>query len=175
MNMNASIPARRPAAVAQAGIVLPVTLIFLVVIGLLGLASMQMTRLQLRMSTNDEIRANAFQIAQSLSDAIVATPAMTPLIGGAGFTLCTPGQPDCNLETIYMPAAELASEVDDGHLRGVAVLVAPGNMPPWRGSGYSADKFSASQFAVNTTYDRSAEGLGQASVTQGVMIFSPIL
>lgn len=159
---------------SQAGIVLPVTLIFLVIVGLLGLSSMQLTRLQLRMSTNDEIRATAFQTAQALSDAIVATPAMTPLIGGAGFTLCTPGQPDCNAETLYMPDGALASAVDEGYLQGVAVLVAPGNTPPPRGLGYSADKFAASQFNVQTTYDRSQQGLGRAATTQGLMILTPI-
>jgi PilX N-terminal len=173
--MKTAIQIRSVPATSQAGIVLPVVLVFLVVIGLLGLSSMQMTRLQLRMSTNDEVRANAFQISQSLSDAIVATPSMTPLIGGAGFTLCTPGQPGCNLESISMPDPALAPEVTAGNLQGVAVLVAPGDMPPWRGSGYSADKFTASQFAVTTTYDRSDEGLGRATITQGLMIFSPIL
>jgi hypothetical protein len=158
----------------QRGSVLLVSLIFLIVIGLLGLSSMQISRLELRMASNEEVRASAFQVAQALADAVAATPAMTPVVGGAGFTLCTPGVAPCDLESLFMPDPALAPDVAAGSLTGVAVLTAPGNTAPPRGLGFSADKFAASRFEVTTTFDRADEGLGQATVTQGLLIVTPL-
>jgi hypothetical protein len=171
MNMIYNLSTQRT---RETGSVLMVSLVFLIVLGLIGLSSMQTSRLELRMAGNEEMRANAFQIAQSLSDAIVATPAMTPVIGGAGFTLCTPGQPNCDLPSLFMPDPALDPDVVAGHLGGTAVLTAPGNTPPPRGLGFSADKFAASRFQLQTTYDRADEGLGRASITQGLIILTPL-
>jgi hypothetical protein len=159
----------------QRGSVLLVSLIFMVVIALMGLTSMQTSKLELRMSMNEEVRTNAFEISQALADAIVATPAMTPVFGAAGYTLCTPGQPDCDRESIFMPAGDLTAEVTNGHLGGTAVLLAPGGSPPPRGLGYSADKFAASGFEVTTTYDRSNDGLGVSTLNQGLLVMTPLL
>jgi hypothetical protein len=151
-----------------------VSLIFLVVLGLMALSSMQTSRLELRMANNEEMRASAYQIAQALMDAVVATPAMTPVIGGAGFTLCTPGQPNCDLTSLFMPDGPISPEVDAGHLGGTAVLLAPSNSPPPRGLGFSADKFSASMYQLNVVYDRADEGRSQANLTQGLVVLTPL-
>lgn len=158
----------------QRGAVLLVSLIFLVVMGLLALSSMQTSRLELRMANNEEVRGAAHQAAQALVDAIIATPAMTPVIGGLGFTLCTAGQPGCNLPSLFMPAGPLAPEVAAGHLFATATLTAPTNIPPPRGFGFSADKFAASIYQIDATYDRADEGLGQADVTQGLIVLTPL-
>ena len=68
----------------QRGAVLLVSLIFLVVMGLIGLSAMQSSRLELKMAVNEEVRSAAHQSALALIDAIIATPAMTPVIGGIG-------------------------------------------------------------------------------------------
>lgn len=158
----------------QRGSVLVVSLIFLIVLGLMGLASMQTSRLELRMASNEEVRTSAQQMAQALSDAVVATPAMTPVIGGAGFTLCTPGEPDCDLESLFMPVAgDIAAEVDAGKLTARAVLTAPTSQPCPRGLGFSADKFGCTAFQVNSTFDRADEGRGAADITQGILVATP--
>lgn len=158
----------------QSGAVLLVALVFLVVLGLFGLTSMQSSRLQLRMANNEEVRINAHQAAQALVDAVAGTPDMTPVIGGAGYTLCTAGQPDCDRESLFMPDGALTADVDDGYLWGTAVMTAPTNSPPPRGLGFSADKFTSTAFQVETTYDRADEGLGRADVTAGLIILTPI-
>lgn len=157
----------------QTGGVLLISLTFLIIIGLLGLSSLQTARLELRMAGNEEVRTNAFQIAQALIDVVVANPAMTPVSGGVGFTVCTPGQPNCDLEIINMPGVEIAPEVAAGHLFGAAVLIAPGGTAPPRGLGFSADKFAASRFEMTSVYDRANEGLGRSSITLGLLIVTP--
>jgi Tfp pilus assembly protein PilX len=157
----------------QRGSALLISIIFLVVLGLLGMASMSTSRIELRMANNTEARTTAYQTAQALTDAVVATPSMTPVVGAAGYTLCTPNLA-CDAASINMPAGELADAVTAGHLSGTAELTAPGNSPPPRGLGFSADKFSASSFEVSAAYDRTDEGLGAAVVTQGIIVVTPL-
>lgn len=163
-----------PGPGTQRGGVLLVALVFLVVLGLFGLSSMQSSRLQLRMASNEEVRVNAHQAAQALVDAVAGTPDMTPVIGGAGYTLCTPGQSACDQESLFMPDGDLSDEVDNGYLYGTAVMTAPTNSPPPRGLGFSADKFTSTAFQVEATYDRADDGLGRADVTAGLIILTPI-
>ncbi|TFG85918.1 MAG: hypothetical protein E4H19_07395 [Chromatiales bacterium] len=158
----------------QHGGVLLVSIIFLVVLGLLGLASMNTSRLALRMANNTEAQSSAYQAAQALADAVAATPSMTPIIGGAGYTVCTPDVDPCNAATLFLPPSDLADAIDDGDLWGTAVMTDPTNNPPPRGLGFSADKFTATGFEVNTTFDRAAAGLGTAEVTQGIIVVTPI-
>jgi Tfp pilus assembly protein PilX len=158
----------------QRGGVLLVSIIFLVVLGLLGLASMNTSRIALRMANNTEAQSSAYQAAQALADAVAAVPAMTPIIGNAGYTVCTPDVDPCNAETLFLPPSDLADAIDAGELWGTAVMRDPTNNPPPRGLGFSADKFTATSFEVNATFDRAAEGLGTAEVTQGIIVVTPI-
>jgi Flp pilus assembly protein TadG len=146
-----------------------VTLVFLVVLGIMALTSMQSSKLELRMAGNEAIRATAHQISQALIDAIIATPAMTPVIGNRGFVLCTNGQPDCNLASLFMPGV-LAADVANGDLDATAELVAISTPPP--GTGYSADDFDANYYTVISNYDRTDENLGAATITQGIVILT---
>lgn len=167
----------------QRGGVLVVSLIFLIVLGLLGLAGMGMSRVELRLAGNTEARATAMQAAQGLADAVVATPSMTPVLGGAGYTVCTPVAStqsrqarkidDCSNGTIDMPGGVLADDVAAGNLTATAVMTAPSNGPPPRGLGFSADKFSATTFEINAVYDRTNERLGTADITQGLIVVTP--
>jgi len=155
--------------IKQRGAVMMVTLVFLVVLGIMALTSMQSSKLQLRMAGNEVVRAAAHQISQALIDAIIATPIMTPVIGDIGFTLCTNGQPNCDLASLFMPGV-LAADVATGDLDATAQLVEIGPPPP--GTGYSADDFVGNYYTVSSTYDRSDEGLGRASITQGIIILT---
>ena len=154
----------------QGGAVMMVTLVFLVVLGVMALTSMGSTRLELKMSSNDSLQTEAHQVAQALIDAIIANPAMTPVIGTEGFTICTPGQAGCNMQSIFMPAGPLAGEVGAGRLSANAQLVQIGNPPP--GIGYSADEFLGNYFTVNSTYDATNIGQGRASITQGIIVLT---
>jgi len=153
----------------QRGAVMMVTLVFLVVLGIMALTSMQSSKLELRMAGNEAVRATAHQISQALIDAIIATPVMTPVIGNTNFMLCTNGQPNCDLASLFMPGV-LAADVANGDLMATAQLVEIGPPPP--GTGYSADDFVGNFYTVSSTYDRSDEGLGRAAITQGIIILT---
>ena len=154
----------------QRGAALITALILLIVITTLTISSMRSSILELRMAGNEESRISAFQMAQAMSDAITASPTTTPVLGGPGFTICTPAEPDCNLNNLLIPGGVYAAEITAGDLTARVVRLSPATRPPPRGIGSSADKFSAAAFQVQTTFDRTEEGLGRSDVAEGLLV-----
>lgn len=159
----------------QQGVVLFVSLIMLVVIGMLSLSLMGISRIELRMANNEEARVSSLQLAQSLSDVIVATPALTPVIGVAGHKNCAGAIEGCDM---YMnddlPDNEIAQAVQSGYLTASATRSTPEFRPPPRGLGWSSSKFIATSFHLEATFDRTEEGLGHGSVQEGVVVMIPL-
>jgi len=159
----------------QQGVVMMVSLIMLIVIGILTLSLMGMSRTELRMAHNDEVRAGALQLAQAATDLIVASPGMTPVIGTAGYKFCTDGVADCDdYDEIVIVEPGLEDEVDDGHLEVEITRGDPEYRPPPRGMGFSASKFTATTFEVAATYDRAEDGLGYAEINEGLIVLIPL-
>lgn len=157
----------------QLGISLVTALIFLAVISMLSITSMRASRVGVRMAQNEEARVSAMEIAQGLSEFIVATPTATPVIGGAGFANCTAGLAGCNLYAIQLPPGYIANEVAAGNLSARVERMDAADRPPPRLTGSSLDKFSAAAFQVMSTYDRADEGLGSAQLNEGVLVLVP--
>lgn len=157
----------------QNGAVLVMTLIFLVAISIIAAASMQSSNIGLFMAQNEESRVSAVQGAQALADAIVSNPAATPVVGGPGFTICTPGESGCNRTDLNVDNSILALAVAQGHISGRVQRDGPLLRPPPRSVESSIDKFTAASFEVITTYDRTDEQLGRQQVTEGVLVLVP--
>ena len=160
---------KSPKISTQTGAALVTTLLILVVVTITSLAAIRSSRLELRMAGNMETKLQAFQSAQALADAVFATPAMIPVIGGPGYAVCTPGLTGCDRNDITVTG--LAGHITDGKLTGLVQQVAEGIVP--RGLETSADKFGAVRYRVNTTFDRSSENLGRADIVQGMLILVP--
>jgi hypothetical protein len=169
MNMEKKIR-DQTTSVSQRGSIMLISLIFLVLLGIMGLTSMHTSKLEMRMSGNEQVKVSAHEAAQSLIDAVIADPTMTPVVGDVGYVLCTAGEPGCDRVSITMPAGPLQPEVTAQHLGATGELQAIG--PPPRGTGFSADFFDANHYRLTATYDRADEGLGRASVTQGIVILT---
>ena len=159
----------------QRGTILIVALTFLVAITLLTVSSMRSTKLGLFMAQNEESRITATQSAQALADAIVASPASTPVVGSSGFTACTPGQSGCDRNDLPVTDTALAAAVSSDHIRARVERIGTDFRPPPRAVESSMDKFTSASFQVITTYDRVDEGLGQEQVTEGVLVLVPKL
>lgn len=159
----------------QRGTILVVALMFLVAITLLTISSMRSSKLGLFMAQNEESRVTAEQAAQALADAIVASPASTPVTGSSGFTACTPGQANCDKNDLPVTNAVLAAAVTSNHVRARVERIGADFRPPPRAVESSMDKFTSASFQVVTTYDRVDEGLGQEQVTEGVLVLVPKL
>lgn len=166
--MKLRTPARR-----QRGAILIIALMFLVTITLLTISSMRSSNIGLFLAQNEESRIAAEQAAQALADAIVSTPASTPVVGKSGFTSCTANEAGCNSNALPIPNAVLASQVAANHMYARVERTGSDFQPPPRVVETSIDKFTSATFSVTTTFDRTADGLGRQQVTEGVLVLVP--
>ncbi len=157
----------------QGGAVLVVTMLFLIAISVLAVTSMQSGNIGLYMAQNEESRIAAAQGAQALADAIVANPAATPVTGSSGFTICTPGEANCDRSDLPINNAILAKAIAQGHITARVQRDGPLFRPPPRSVESSIDKFNSASFEVITTYDRTDEQLGRQQITEGVLVLVP--
>ena len=159
----------------QGGAILVVALMFLVAITLFTISSMRSSNIGLFMAQNDESRIAAEQAAQALADAIVASPASTPVVGEPGYTACTAGETGCNRNDLPVNDPVLASAVANDYIHARVERTGTLFRPPPRVVETSIDKFTSASFRVVTTYDRIDEGLGHEQVTEGVLVLVPKL
>lgn len=159
----------------QGGAILVVALMFLVAITLFTISSMRSSNIGLFMAQNEESRVAATQAAQALADAIVASPASTPVVGQTGYTACTAGETGCNRNDLPVTNAILASAIANDHISARVERIGTTFRPPPRVVETSIDKFSSASFRVVTTYDRTDVGLGHEQVTEGVLVLVPKL
>ena len=157
----------------QGGAILVVALMFLVAITLYTISSMRSSNIGLFMAQNEESRVTAEQAAQALADAIVASPASTPVVGTTGYTACTAGEVNCTRNDLPVTDPTLAYAVANDHIRARVERTGTIFRPPPRVVETSIDKFSSASFRVVTTYDRVDEGLGREQVTEGVLVLVP--
>ena len=157
----------------QSGAILVISLVFLVAISLLAVASMGSSNIGLHMAQNEESRVAAEQGAQAMADAIVSDTGTTPVIGGSGFTICTVGETGCDVNSLPVTNAYLKTAIANGHITARVRRMGPDFGPPPRAVESSIDKFTSASFEVVTTYDRVDEKLGRQQVTEGVLVLVP--
>jgi Tfp pilus assembly protein PilX len=157
----------------QRGAILVIALMFLVAITLYTISSMRSSNIGLFMAQNEESRITAEQAAQALADAIVASPASTPVVGTSGYTACTAGETGCTRNDLPVNDPVLAYAVANDHIQARVERTGTIFRPPPRVVETSIDKFSSASFRVTTTYDRVDEGLGREQVTEGVLVLVP--
>lgn len=156
----------------QNGATLVVALVFLGVITMLSIAAMRDSVVGMRMSRNEEARFFGMQAAQALTEAIISNRDTTPVIGDAGFSICTAGEAGCDRYGIALPAV-IANEVAQGNLSARIERLDPEFKSPPRTVDSSLDKFSAASFQIVSTYDRSDEGFGRVRIVEGLMVLAP--
>jgi hypothetical protein len=159
----------------QRGAILVIALMFLVAITLYTISSMRSSNIGMFMAQNEESRVAAEQAAQALADAIVASPASTPVVGTTGYTACTAGLSGCNRNDLPVTDPVLAYGIANDHIRARVERTGSVFRPPPRVVETSIDKFTSASFTVTTTYDRVDEGLGHEEVTEGVLVLVPTL
>ena len=157
----------------QQGAILIIALMFLVAITLFTISSMRSSKIGLLMAQNDESRISAIQSAQALSDAIVANPSSTPVVGRTGYTSCTAGESGCDRSDLTVENSILTDKVASNFVSARVERVGNVFRPPPRVVESSIDKFTSASFSVTTTFDRAEDGLGKQQVTEGVLVLVP--
>lgn len=157
----------------QRGAILIVALLMLLTISLLTLSSVRSSKIGLHMAQNDESRIVAEQAAQALSDFVIASASSTPVVGGAGFSICTPAEGNCTRNDLPVTDPVLVQAIAANHLSARVERTTPEFRPPPRALGSSIDKFTSASFQVTATYDRADEALGRQQVVEGVIVLVP--
>ena len=157
----------------QQGAILVIALMFLVAITLYTISSMRSSNIGLFMAQNEESKVAAKQAAQALADAIVASPASTPVVGGTGYTACTANETGCNRNDLPVHDPVLATAVANDYIQARVERTGSIFRPPPRVVETSIDKFTSASFRVTTTYDRVDEGLGREQISEGVLVLVP--
>jgi type IV pilus assembly PilX-like protein len=168
----------------QCGAALIVALLILVVITVLSIAAMRNSTMQLRMASNEQLRTEAFQTAQAAVDYVIAirsdpvSPVDSfPVIGGAGYTICTTNYVPACTYTEYsvtlsggvFPVDSLGNKINQVKIERLS----PDLRPPPRGTETSLDKYDVAAFSVDSRFDRSAEGMGKSELIQGFIVLVP--
>ena len=159
----------------QQGAILVISLVFLVAITLLTIASVRSSNIGLRMAQNEESRITAEQGAQAIADAIVSDARTTPVVGEPGYTVCTPAEANCTSNSLTITNPVLAAAIAEGYVSARVQRMAPALKPPPRITQSSIDKFMGASFEVTATYDRADESLGRQTVTEGVLVLVPVM
>jgi Tfp pilus assembly protein PilX len=128
----------------QSGAVMMISAVMLIVIGMLTMSLMSMSRMQVHMAMNEEMRINAIQSAKSSNEAIIGNPSTTPVVGGVGYKLCSTNMSGCDQYTLLMPTDEMAALI------------------------------TSTTFTVQSTFDRTEDGQGNSSIKEGLIVMLPL-
>lgn len=156
----------RPAS--QRGSALFTALVMLIALTIISLASLGTSLLELRMSNNTEAGVSAFQAAQSAIDNTIYNSGANFIVTGSiNHTNCTAGRA-CDMNDITLPAPFSSAT-------SVEVRRTSDSGCPPRMSGYetSCAWSKAASFNINSQFDRSTLGQGQAELNQGYIKLYP--
>lgn len=165
-----------PIITKQSGVVLMVSLFFLLLLALLALTVIETNTLQLEMAANDEHKMEVQHRALAIIDAILDEAANTPLIGGIGYRVCAstadPNSPGCDEYLISIDDASLldasSGAAVDYYVDRVGPLAAP--MPFFNEEVVSsAISFTAARQEITVVFDRTEQQRGYSHVSQGYM------
>jgi hypothetical protein len=158
----------------QSGAVMMISAVMLIVIGMLTMSLMSMSRMQVHMAMNEEMRINAIQSAKSSNEAIIGNPSTTPVVGGVGYKLCSTNMSGCDQYTLLMPTDEMAALITNDFLSAIVFRAEPLFRNPPRGTDWSLDKFTSTTFTVQSTFDRTEDGQGNSSINEGLIVMLPL-
>jgi Tfp pilus assembly protein PilX len=162
----------------QGGAALLIALILMAVLTVVAAATLRFSLFGLRVAVNEELRSEAFQNAQSLIDAVLAVPQNLMITALIDETNCVAGTTGCTYSTLVLKDGS-GTRVTSTNLAdsGSSILlrrVGPEVSTPPRNTGYSAVKFQASYLRVESAYDGTAGGWGQAGLNEGVTVVVPM-
>jgi hypothetical protein len=161
----------------QRGMVLLVSLLILLLMAIIATTVTQTNVMQLQMAGNDEAKTAAIQRALAVVDAVIDRANNTRLVGSLiGYTSCAPTSADpdvtCDDKTLSVNPLALPSKGDFDYQ---VTRMGPDFMSLGvaRRSEDTTDtglEYEGAIIEVAGSYDGTAEGLGAASVVQGIMI-----
>ena len=158
----------------QKGAVLIVSLLFLLILSIIGVSSLRSGMMEHRMTANEQDRQEAFQMAQSAIEemALRANIIVTGVVGEV--VGCNNGT-GCDLTFTDSDGIAVGGAMLDDSAQNVRITrLAPETSAPPRLSGreFSVKNFSATYFNVRA--EHNTKGQGQwAAINQGYLVIIP--
>ena len=162
-------------AKTQRGAVLIISLLILLLLGIIGAATSEVSLLQLFMSGNDQSKSDALERSLAAIDGILDNANNTPVVGDIGYVICKNNAVDptgeCDIKWIDLAPTGIPDlgNYPNYTVRRVAPLET--TLPVMDESmASSGTSYRAARFEITAIYDDTASGQGRASVTQGVLV-----
>jgi hypothetical protein len=154
----------------EQGVALAFGLLMLLLISVIGIATLRGSLFELNMSRNEESRITALERAQSLVDAAIVVNGNLVVAGKVGDTNCSgAAYPNCTSSNVLLDQS--VSNDDFQNRSSIRIeRLAPEFAPAPRIIGSSINVFEAAQFRVESVYDARNTREGRAGVAQGVMV-----
>ena len=183
----------------QAGAVLLVSLLFLLLMNIAVATTTRGSTLQLRMAGNEQSRLEARQRVMAVLDGIISDLDHFPAQGGIGHRICAAGSAgshcderliELSADLTHTPAGgsldfyilrkgPLETDLPDGAENGGKGDVEGSDENSGEGSGENGGEkagaivFKAAHFEIFAEFDGSGMGLASSSMTRGVMVKVP--
>lgn len=163
---------------AQGGATLLIALVLIALLTVGAAATLRFSASGLRVAVNEELRSDAFQRAQSLVDGVLAVPQNLVVTLALGETNCVEGVAGCDRNDLvlhdFAGGEVTASQLGSWDSRVRLRRIGPETSTPPRATGYSAVRFQAAYLQVESGYDGTADGWGQAATNEGVTVIVPM-
>jgi len=161
----------------QAGTVMIISLIFLLLISLVAATAAETNTLQLYMAGNDQLRVDATQRVMAILDAILADNDNTPVVGDLGYKICDENSTDTSCDQTLIVVDSAITAVPTGTNSDYFVTrVGPleTDAPIMSESmASSASAFKVARYEVTASFEGDAARLGNSTIVQGITIKIP--
>ena len=158
----------------QQGAVLVVALIFLLLTAMISSTVMQTSVIEVKMAGNEQLREEAFQTGQAVTNAISADTNNLVVAGDVGYKICSSGlSSGCDSYVINLASAitTVPSGVTlDYYAERLGPLFAPLPFRLGENSAGSATAYVGAKFEVNASYDGTGARLGTSDIAQGIVL-----
>ena len=151
------------------GTALVTGLVLLLALTVIALSGIQMSSIQLLISSNDESAVASQEFAQSIIDEIIETPSNFKVGASNGYTRCTSND-DCDDETLTLTSTMFTSSNAD--ITGSIELLRV-SATPRMAQGNSASITQGAYFSISGSYDNTDNYGGKANVVQGYVMVLP--
>lgn len=156
---------------SQRGAVLIVSLVLLVGVTLVSLASIHTGLLEVMMAGNEEARMTAFQKAQAGAEGILANESNFVVVGLVGDSNCTASKSG---ETCHATNLVFPTGIDTNKHWAKTKRLNPLLSCPPRAFATSCDVFQVAHFSADSRYSDVALRGGRSQVVEGFMVMVPL-
>jgi Tfp pilus assembly protein PilX len=161
----------------QDGMVMIISLIFLLLLSLVATTTAETNTLQLKMAGNSQLQADAQQRVMAILDAILDNPTNTPVVGAIGHKICDQGSGDASCDQTLITLDASLTNVPSGSSNDYFVTrmgpLETGAPVMAESMASSASAFNVARYEIAASFQGDAVRLGNSTIVQGITVKIP--